>query len=202
MNARWEAIDWRGELARLQNELHQALGRAGAAWQVEPGPFATGQTAANTAANTTVNAAASPAASASTAAGSPAATSTRAGYAAAGPRPAANSTAATTPPAINVWADEENIYVESELPGLDASDVEVLVTGRQLMVRGERKPPVVEKGVWHRQERAHGKFQRTLELPLEIETASVQAQFQNGVLLVKLPKHAEIRPRRVEVQVG
>ena len=198
MNARWEAIDWRGELARLQNELHQALGRAGAAWQAEPGPFATGQAAANTAANT----AASAAASASTAAGSPAATTTKAGHAAAGPRPAANSTVATTPPAINVWADEENIYVESELPGLDAGDVEVFVTGRQLMVRGERKPPVVDKGVWHRQERAHGKFQRTLELPLEIDTASVQAQFQNGVLLVKLPKHAEIRPRRVEVQVG
>jgi HSP20 family protein len=105
-------------------------------------------------------------------------------------------------PALNVWADEENIYVESELPGLDASDVELFVTGRQLTLRGERKPPVVDKGVWHRQERPHGRFQRTLELPIDVDTAAVEAQFHNGVLLVKLPKHAEIRPRRVEIKVG
>jgi HSP20 family protein len=179
MNTRWEAIDWRGELARLQHELQQSLGRAGARWQGESGqsgpvhPAAGSQTHGQQAAS--------------------AATASRSA--------AAASSSATTP-AINVWADEENLYVESELPGLEVSDVELFVTGRQLMFRGERKPPVVDKGVWHRQERPHGKFQRTLELPMDVDVNSVEAQFQNGVLLVKLPKHAEIRPRRIDIKIG
>lgn len=177
MNARWESIDFRSELARLQNELQQAFGRTGLRWPVEPGHSA--------------------AAGASPGQG----TAAKSTAAQAAGRPATQNPATTTP-AINVWADVDKIYVESELPGLDAGDVEVFVTGRQLTLRGERKPPVVEKGVWHRQERPHGKFQRTLELPLDVDAAAVEANFQNGVLLVKLPKHAEIRPRRVEIKFG
>lgn len=175
MNARWESIDFRSELARLQNEFQQAFGLSGLRWPVEPGNAAAAGTA-------------SP--------GQGTAGKSTAGQAAG--RPLASS--ATTAPAVNVWADENSIYVESELPGLDAGDVELLVTGRQLTLRGERKPPVVEKGVWHRQERPYGKFQRTLELPVDVDAAAVEASFQNGVLRVKLPKHAEIRPRRVEIK--
>lgn len=192
MTTRWEAIDWRGELARLQNELHHSLGRAASRWQMDPG----GVGGAYAATGTRSAASGATGGPGGGAAGSPATT------AAGGSASAATSGSAATTPAINVWADEENIYVESELPGVDAGDVELFVTGRQLTFRGERKPPVVEKGVWHRQERPHGRFQRTLELPVDVDTAAVEAQFQNGVLLVKLPKHAEIRPRRVEIKVG
>jgi len=58
-------------------------------------------------------------------------------------------------PAFNVWEEGEQVFVEAEVPGLDLKDLEIYVTGgNTLTVKGERKPPVVERGVWHRQERA------------------------------------------------
>jgi len=68
-------------------------------------------------------------------------------------------------PALNVWEDGDNLFVEAELPGMQAADIEILVTGDQLTLKGERKPLEVEKAVLHRQERGFGKFVRTLQLP-------------------------------------
>src|SRR5262249_45359610 len=66
-------------------------------------------------------------------------------------------------PAVNVWEDSDTVFVEAELPGLDLKDLEIYVTGgNQLTIKGERKPPALEKGVWHRQERGFGAFTRTL----------------------------------------
>lgn len=110
--------------------------------------------------------------------------------------------AAGTTPTVNVWEDTEGVYVESELPGLDADDLEVYVTGRQLTLKSERKAPVVEGGVWHRQERGYGKFQRVVALPCDVEADGVEARFRHGVLLVRLPKRAESRPRKIDVRVN
>ncbi|MFO0870994.1 MAG: Hsp20/alpha crystallin family protein [Pirellulales bacterium] len=104
-------------------------------------------------------------------------------------------------PAVNVWEDAEAVYVESELPGLASEDLEIYVTGRQLSLRGERKPPVVDKGVWHRQERGYGKFQRVVELPGDVDADAVAARFNHGVLTITLPKRVETRPRKIAVQV-
>jgi len=105
-------------------------------------------------------------------------------------------------PSVNVWEDADAVYVESELPGLDAQDVELFVAGRVLTLRGERKSPTVEKGVWHRQERGFGKFQRELELPTDVDVAAVEAEFKHGVLLVRLPKRVDLRPRRIEIRTA
>src|SRR5437588_6822362 len=54
-------------------------------------------------------------------------------------------------PAVNVWEDADNVLIEAELPGLDLKDLAIYVTGgNQLTIKGERKQPVSEKGVWHR----------------------------------------------------
>src|SRR5689334_4998775 len=66
-------------------------------------------------------------------------------------------------PAVNVWEDGEELFVEAELPGLEIGGLEIFVNGgNQLTVKGERKPPTVNKGLWHRQERGFGAFNRTL----------------------------------------
>jgi HSP20 family protein len=104
-------------------------------------------------------------------------------------------------PSVNVWEDAEQVYVETELPGLDLKDLEIYVTGgNQLTLKGERKVTVPEKGVWHRQERASGPFSRTLTLPFHVDADKVEATFENGVLLVKLPKHESARPRKIVVK--
>jgi HSP20 family protein len=104
-------------------------------------------------------------------------------------------------PAMNVWEDAEQVFVEAELPGLDLKDLEIYVTGgNQLTIKGERKANVPGKGVWHRQERGFGKFSRALTLPFHVNADKVDAHFENGVLLVKLPKHESARPRKIAVK--
>jgi HSP20 family protein len=108
---------------------------------------------------------------------------------------------ATTYPAVNVWEDAENVYVEAELPGVDPKDLEIHVTGgNQLTLKGERKEAVPEKGVVHRQERGFGSFVRVLTLPFQVNADRVDARFDNGVLLIKLAKHEAAKPRKISVK--
>jgi len=104
-------------------------------------------------------------------------------------------------PAVNVWEDADTVCVEAELPGLDLKDLEIYVTGgNQLTLKGERKQPTPEKGVWHRQERGFGQFTRVLTLPYPVDADKVDARFDNGVLLVKLAKHESAKPRKIAVK--
>src|SRR6516225_2433786 len=92
-------------------------------------------------------------------------------------------------PALNVWEDGEQVFVEAEVPGLNLADLEIYVTGgNTLTVKGERKPPAVDKALWHRQERGHGKFVRALTLPFPVDADKVEARLDNGVLSLKLSK--------------
>ena len=104
-------------------------------------------------------------------------------------------------PAVNVWEDADAVHVEAELPGLDLKDLEIYVTsGNQLTIKGDRKRNVPEKGVWHREERGFGNFTRTLTLPFQVNADKVEARFDNGVLLVTLPKHEASKPRKIPVK--
>lgn len=104
-------------------------------------------------------------------------------------------------PALDVWQDENCLYVEAELPGIELDDLETYVTGgNQLSIRGERKPPLVEGGTWHRQERGYGTFSRMLTLPCDVKTEEVEAEFKNGVLTLTLPKCETAKPRRLAIK--
>jgi HSP20 family protein len=104
-------------------------------------------------------------------------------------------------PAVNVWEEGDQVCVEAELPGLDLKNLEIYVTGgNQLTLKGERRPNVPEKGVWHRQERNYGSFTRVLTLPFLVDADKVEAKLENGVLLVKLAKHESAKPRKIQVK--
>ena len=104
-------------------------------------------------------------------------------------------------PPVNVWEDPDTVHVEAELPGLDLKDLEIYVTGgNQLTIKGERKSQLPEKGVRHREERAYGAFSRVLTLPFPVDADKVDARFDNGVLLVNLPKHEAAKPRKINVK--
>jgi len=107
----------------------------------------------------------------------------------------------TTFPPINVWEVGDDLEVEAELPGLRLEDLEIFVTGNnQLTLKGERKPVAPDKAVRHRQERAFGKFVRTLTLPFAVDPNNVDARFENGVLKVKLAKHESAKARKIVVR--
>lgn len=103
-------------------------------------------------------------------------------------------------PLINVLEDEENIYLSAEIPGVEASELELSVHGDSVTLRGERK--IAEAGEevnYHRRERDSGFFRRVVSLPVKIDADKAEASNKNGVLTVKLPKAAEAKPRQISV---
>ncbi len=105
-------------------------------------------------------------------------------------------------PPVNLTEDENNLYVRSELPGLDPEDIEISVEGDTLTLRGERKLKTAENVNYHRREREAGRFRRVLSLPTRVSTEAVQATCRNGVLTIVLPKAEEAKPRQVKIKTA
>jgi len=106
-------------------------------------------------------------------------------------------------PPLNLWEDDNNLYVEAELPELELTDLEIFVNGdNQLSIKGERKQSQQQEGMWHRQERGHGSFSRVGELPQYVDSDKVTAEFKHGVLTITLPKRQEVKARRIEVKAS
>jgi HSP20 family protein len=105
-------------------------------------------------------------------------------------------------PPINVFSDKEGaLVVRAEAPGIDPETLDVKVEPRRLTLTGERK--LLEgTGSIHRRERQTGKFSRTVQLPDELDPESVTANYRDGVLTVRIPKHAAAKPRRIEVRTA
>lgn len=103
-------------------------------------------------------------------------------------------------PPLNLWEDEDSLYASCELPGVKLEDIEVLVKGRELTVKGERKPTENDQFAFHRRERAFGSFRRVVHLSKDIDADKVSASLKDGVLTLTLPKAQTARARKVEVK--
>ena len=106
-------------------------------------------------------------------------------------------------PAVDVYEDEHNVTLKIEVPGIDEKDIDVRVENNTLTVHGERKFEKEEKEEnYHRVERQYGSFSRTFTLPNTVDTESVSADYEKGVLKIKLAKKAEAKPKQIKVNVG
>ncbi|RMF86389.1 MAG: Hsp20/alpha crystallin family protein [Nitrospirae bacterium] len=106
-------------------------------------------------------------------------------------------------PAMNVWSTDDAVVVTAEVPGIDPKDLDISVVNDTLTVRGERKPHELGDGErYHRRERGHGQFVRTIQLPFRIDADKVEAKVSKGVLVVNLPRAAEDRRRRIAVEAA
>jgi HSP20 family protein len=105
-------------------------------------------------------------------------------------------------PPLNVWESEGSLHAEAEVPGMRTDDVEILVVGNELIVKGARKPAGEEnvERVFHRRERGDGTFSRVVRLPVEIDAGKVSATLKDGILSIDLPKAEVAKPRRIEVK--
>ena len=107
-------------------------------------------------------------------------------------------------PLINLYDDQNSIYVEALAPGADPASFNISVAGETVTLSGE-KPRVqgeIKPEAFHREERAAGKFVRSIELPVDVDGNNVTAQYKNGLLLINLPKSEKAKPRQINVQVA
>ncbi|PKO01147.1 MAG: molecular chaperone [Chloroflexi bacterium HGW-Chloroflexi-4] len=92
-------------------------------------------------------------------------------------------------PRIDVSETESAMMVTAELPGMEEKDIQLTLENDSLIISGEKKNDVEEKGKnFHRVERSYGSFQRVIPLISEIQQEKVEAKFRNGVLNITLPK--------------
>lgn len=105
-------------------------------------------------------------------------------------------------PPVNLYESSDGFVLTAELPGMKLEDIDLAVHGNRLSIRGERRISYPDDGRTnlHRRERQVGQFRRAVELPVAIDSEKVEASYRNGVLLVKMPKSAAHRPRRIEVR--
>jgi HSP20 family protein len=105
-------------------------------------------------------------------------------------------------PLVDVFEDTDGITLKVELPEIDAKDVEIQVENNQLTITGERKLENVEnREGWHRIERSYGAFHRSFTLPQTVDAEHISAETKDGVLMLRLPKKPETKPRQIKVQV-
>lgn len=106
-------------------------------------------------------------------------------------------------PAVNVWRNEDAIFITSELPGVELEDIAITVKDNTLTLAGERKPPEAPEGArWHLRERRYGRFSRVVKLPHAVDPDRVEARFRDGVLQVALHRPEAEKPRRIEIKAA
>ena len=105
-------------------------------------------------------------------------------------------------PAMDLVETDEHFVLRADLPGMKEDDVKIEVEDSTLTLSGERKSEHEANGEgYHRVERSYGAFSRSLTLPKGVDPSAVTANFDRGVLEVRIPKPEERKPRRVAIAV-
>ena len=105
-------------------------------------------------------------------------------------------------PSVEMYEKEDKFVVRTELPGMRKEEFDISVLGNTLTIKGERKAESeVKDEDYYRCELCYGKFSRSVALPAAVEAKKVEANYENGILEVTLPKAEEAKPKKVEVKV-
>ncbi len=103
-------------------------------------------------------------------------------------------------PAVDIYETENEVVLTAEIPGVDEKDIEIKVEDNNLTIRGERKfEKETKEENYHRIERAYGSFFRSFALPTYVDQDRIEAEHENGVLKIRMPKRAELKPRKVKI---
>ncbi|MBM3311775.1 MAG: Hsp20/alpha crystallin family protein [Candidatus Aminicenantes bacterium] len=103
-------------------------------------------------------------------------------------------------PAVDIYETENELVLSAEIPGLNEKDVEIKVEDNTLTLKGERRfEKETKEENYHRIERSYGSFYRAFTLPNSIDPEKIQAEHENGVLRISMPKRQELKPRTVKI---
>ena len=104
-------------------------------------------------------------------------------------------------PAVDVYQTDDAVVVKSAIPGIKPEDIDISITGDTLTIKGEtRVEEEVNEENYIRRERRYGSFYRSLALPLPVVTEKAEAEFENGVLTLTLPKAEEVKPKAIKIK--
>jgi HSP20 family protein len=104
-------------------------------------------------------------------------------------------------PAVDMYQTDENVVVKVAVPGIKPEDVQISVTGDLLTIKGDTKEESdTKEKAYHIREQRWGTFERTLTLPTAVNSEKAQAEFENGVLSVTLPKAEDVKPKTITVK--
>ena len=103
-------------------------------------------------------------------------------------------------PSVDIYENKDQIVLEAELPGMKQEDFDLSIENSVITLRGERKfEKTDETDNYHRVERSYGAFTRSFTLPHTVSAEGANAEYNNGVLRVTLPKREETKARRIQV---
>jgi HSP20 family protein len=103
-------------------------------------------------------------------------------------------------PSVDIYENENEVVLNAEIPGVDEQDVEIKVEDNTLILKGERKfEKEAKEENYHRIERSYGSFFRSFALPGYIEQDRIEAEHENGILRIRMPKKLELKPRKVKI---
>jgi HSP20 family protein len=104
-------------------------------------------------------------------------------------------------PSVDISETKDNVLVKAELPGLEAKDIDVSMSGDVLNIKGEKKKEEEKKDEhYHCCERYTGSFQRPFRLPVGVQSDKVRATFKDGVLTVTLPKAEKAKKKQIKIK--
>ncbi len=112
-------------------------------------------------------------------------------------------TAALAPRALTVdmYETDETVVVKTAIPGVDPEDIDISMTGDTLVIKGEIKAEEeVEEEDYVCRERRYGAFSRALTVPVSINVNEAEAEFEDGILTLTLPKAEELKPKAIKVK--
>ena len=105
-------------------------------------------------------------------------------------------------PSVDISETKDKLLIKAELPGLEAKDVNVSISGDLLIIKGEKEKEKEEKDEnYHCVERYYGSFQRSFRLPVNVQGDKVEATFDKGLLKITLPKVEEAKKKEIEIKV-
>jgi HSP20 family protein len=118
-------------------------------------------------------------------------------------RPGDESNLTSWAPAVDIFETEHELVVKADLPDVDPKDLDIRVENNILSIRGERKfEKKVSEDKYLRVERAYGSFSRSFSLANTVNSEAIKADYQNGVLILTVPKREEAKPKQIKINVG
>ena len=103
---------------------------------------------------------------------------------------------------VDIYEDSEGITVEADMPGVSRDRLHVRVEAGHLLVEGHLQFELPEKAEALYADVRSTVYRRSFVLGRELDTEKIQANLKDGVLKVRIPKRAELKPRKIEVRVS